>query len=1543
MEEFRKQVPYVKYVPSRFASDAAREPLRGRNEYEASECVTSMATLMSPLASAGAVRVIDLCNVGLNAKELRDLPAAINRCAGAQMLLLRNCGLRSVDGLRLPQLQVCNLASNEIADVKGIARLVLASPMLESLDIRGNPCASKPQVRERLAACSSTLALRELDGTELSVAERLAGIGAFGDKRQRQELEPLRFDLSFSRLPAVTSMRTWTPDTIVDVDLRRCDLALFHVGGLRCLRRLRLSHNRLTNVRGMGLERCDRLRRLDLDNNALAKKENVRVFSLMPRLVHLSLFGNAGLGDYRLLVVATTMFLAGDNRNPGLVSLDNRSISIDERVAAAEMLPLKKGDMPPEHQRWRYLLIKHFGHKQLRVRQFAEAIKVCSFRSAKLTVVQLAMFKQLAVLDLKHNNLVDVPGLDGLPGLKLLNLTNNPKLNLAGVLQDLRKTTALEQVFFAVLDVEGHKRARGAHKYVASVVTALFDHTQLRFLDSDPLPPQMRVEAYAARGASPQEAEHYRWRLALNASCTLGFNRQHHPQFVDIGAQYDASQITALRRMGGYGLRSGVVDLSMFAMLQQLSLANNSLSTTVGLGLERLHELRRLELHDNEIRQPVGELAALFDRLEQLEIVTLRNNPVMRAPDARARLIGALVSQRRVATTLRVIDTPITVAERCDAWQAHGGGSASDVATLREPALLALRCPLVDERATLTVLDLSDAKLEQIDVRQFPALVHLSLAGNALVALARIVGLLDLSQLRSLNLQRNQLASIDEVIRLLSSLMLYSIGLAHNPLADPKRPWRTRIIAGLPALTSGGCVLRRIDDQLLTSAEICGAHAKLVGRDEEPDAFRYRVAMLRQVPLDASVGELVELDLSHCDLKFKCADLSVLRSIKRLSLAHNQMHPKHMPLCNVVRLKTLEELDLSHNQLSLIKMLGALIERLPQLKAFAFDHNPCHPMAGIEQPRVAALLSSAPRLLSVASQLKRINGVALPDALRVAVAARELGRGVGEQLAADLAVAEVGASCIILDLSKRNLCVMSPLTRLRHLTALLLTNNALHSLAPNLLEPLPVLRKLDLRYNQLPSLDAIVEVVLGGKALQSLYILEATADRRATLVVEAFAPRVLSAVPTLMHVDGFANQRPVPRPVPRDMPMLSPADGDDDGDDGGAAGVEDSMRQPATAPYQDAWADRYMRRYSAKPGFQHDAAAASARFSAMAGDDDLFAFGAESDVNGVSGVNASALSGAVYGDEFVPNFASAPPSDDAVPVRAAPEPIEVPDDDDDDDVAAAVEDDVASIDRESSSGSPPPPPSAADDDEDNNDNEAVSSANVDDYLPKNFRKSVYGLSVNDAMVNRRDSHQHDQIVDAVDAVEVMQVPDSVVEIDDDDGGTPVYLTNYGRLPVDFARAASPPPSDALPELPRRPQLTHAVSMAVIGTELPPLPSVPAQANRLVLPELPVEARLALPTVPVLELSDDDRDLAEVHISDDDGDYLPSVDAAAMFPDDDDDDDDGSAAVEVVAPVLLDVPDDLGMIGDSGRASLSASSSSSLELIDFGAAFDDVQQ
>ena len=56
----------------------------------------------------------------------------------------------------------------------------------------------------------------------------------------------------------------------------------------------------------------------------------------MPSLAHVSLHNNAGLGDYRLAVVHASMYLAGSNRAPGLITVDARRVTIDERVAAAE-------------------------------------------------------------------------------------------------------------------------------------------------------------------------------------------------------------------------------------------------------------------------------------------------------------------------------------------------------------------------------------------------------------------------------------------------------------------------------------------------------------------------------------------------------------------------------------------------------------------------------------------------------------------------------------------------------------------------------------------------------------------------------------------------------------------------------------------------------------------------------------------------------------------------------------------------------------------------------------------------------------------------------------------------------------------------------------------------------------------------------------------------------------------------------------------------------------------------------------------------------
>jgi Leucine-rich repeat (LRR) protein len=205
--------------------------------------------LLKPAVAANNVRVVTLTNVALNPKDLKDLPAMLNRFVGLQSLNLVNVGLRAIDGVKLPKLRACNLSDNAIADIKSVAALVSSCPVLETISLQGNPCAGKPRTRERLAAAAPQRLLRTIDARDVTPAELVAGTEEFGDKRQRADVELLRYDVALSALTSVRDMGTqWRPEALTDLDLRECDLAVFHVGSMRNLRALRLSRNRIANI-----------------------------------------------------------------------------------------------------------------------------------------------------------------------------------------------------------------------------------------------------------------------------------------------------------------------------------------------------------------------------------------------------------------------------------------------------------------------------------------------------------------------------------------------------------------------------------------------------------------------------------------------------------------------------------------------------------------------------------------------------------------------------------------------------------------------------------------------------------------------------------------------------------------------------------------------------------------------------------------------------------------------------------------------------------------------------------------------------------------------------------------------------------------------------------------------------------------------------------------------------------------------------------------------------------------------------------------------
>jgi Leucine-rich repeat (LRR) protein len=97
-------------------------------------------------------------------------------------------------------------------------------------------------------------------------------------------------------------MTTWQPSQLVMLTLPKQNLTYFSVGGLVNLEYLDLSRNAIREIRGMGLEKCNALQHLNLKQNLIQKRENLKVLGFLPCLQYLMLKGNpvTKAPDYRL-------------------------------------------------------------------------------------------------------------------------------------------------------------------------------------------------------------------------------------------------------------------------------------------------------------------------------------------------------------------------------------------------------------------------------------------------------------------------------------------------------------------------------------------------------------------------------------------------------------------------------------------------------------------------------------------------------------------------------------------------------------------------------------------------------------------------------------------------------------------------------------------------------------------------------------------------------------------------------------------------------------------------------------------------------------------------------------------------------------------------------------------------------------------------------------------------------------------------------------------------------------------------------------------
>lgn len=143
--------------------------------------------------------------------------------------------------------------------------------------------------------------------------------------------------------------------------------------------------------------------------------------------------------------------------------------------------------------------------------------------------------------------------------------------------------------------------------------------------------------------------DQYRLNLAIVSSAVPLGRRSYHPQDCISGKQFDPRDVRSLPRLSSLGLTDGATSLAVFMHLEKLNLRGNGIQDLRALGIDRLQELKILDVSSNAIATPVAEIGSLLHSLGALQVFVIEGNPCMKKYESsRLALIGSVDRMREV-------------------------------------------------------------------------------------------------------------------------------------------------------------------------------------------------------------------------------------------------------------------------------------------------------------------------------------------------------------------------------------------------------------------------------------------------------------------------------------------------------------------------------------------------------------------------------------------------------------------------------------------------------------------------------------------------------------------------------------------------------------------------------------------------------------------------------------------------------------------------------------------------------------------------------
>ena len=580
---------------------------------------------------------------------------ALNTFTHCQQLTINDTKITHTK-LTMPQLVSLTLSNNKIASVSTLTSVTAYLPSLSSLSVINNPINAKLPVNAlppidhdvwKLCILPSQ-SLQCWNGVAIDNQVRFAAYQCAKQPKLVGSVSLALFNSALDFEPAIKAMSTWTPSVLTELRLSGMSLLALHCSPLsQCsnLRLLDVSHNHISTLQHSGLHLLPSLTSLDLSDNELHNSSDCLLFSHLPNLLSLSLKNNDGLSDCRLYAIFCCRYLKGIQCSPGLRTLDGEVVTRDDKLRAVD----KHEKAEAGQQRWRLLCCAALTHTEWT--NFPQHITVLTLPRHDLTYAAVKQMTQLLSIDMRHNNLRFIDGLECAKRLRYIDLSYNPDLNVKATLIQLGSLTTLEHVNTLPTP------STNFTEHYNRVIAALFPgNSKLSVVDGRQVDMADYVSALR-RSTQPAVDEDsltgYRVNLAILATVASPAPKSFSIAAVQPGVQWQYDAITELQ-LNSLSLLE-TASLLPFRSLTLLSLSNNRLSSIVQLQLGELPQLLWLDVRGNRIKDTAEAFGSALARCSQLRGVMVAGNPCFEHKKWRGRVIDQI-------PPLASVDCPLAAA-----------------------------------------------------------------------------------------------------------------------------------------------------------------------------------------------------------------------------------------------------------------------------------------------------------------------------------------------------------------------------------------------------------------------------------------------------------------------------------------------------------------------------------------------------------------------------------------------------------------------------------------------------------------------------------------------------------------------------------------------------------------------------------------------------------------------------------------------------------------------------------------------------------------